>query len=972
MILSRFLKPKWQHANPEIRKQALEELAATDPAKLRTLAHQDPAPEVRRAALERLNDLDLWRQAVAQDPDSTVRAAAAACYRALLAGTAANSPPLAIRLMRLAQEPDPELRTYLLQHAAEPELRLKLLEDVEAETALAEIATQNSDSSVQLTALERVQDPALLDQIARHSRNRDKRLYRRVRERLDALAAAQASAARCERLCAEMENLRWDGESGVNAGRFPKLDQEWRAQEADVPDEARARYAAARTRFLDERQASAVRRSARLELTNTLEALLERLRQAVEPDEALEVAIRHATTEIPTAWAALGPPDSSEGRRLDSRFQQLSQDLQNQVQILQRNHNRAAPLRALLQRAETVLQQPSAVQEADLKALRQQWEALERPEFSALTSELQQHFERLLEQLQNRLRRQIQQRDQEWLELQELAGQLETTASDGELQQATSLLEQIRQRLKQSIGLSRSQIANLEERLHACAGRLGELRDWRRWGAHQAREQLCGEVESLIDRADEPAEIARRIQQARKAWKELDHQEGGAAPKTLWRRFNTACERAYAPCQAYFAAQAEERRHNLDKKQALCAQLEQFVSATDWQQVDWRIATQLCREAYTQWRQIGPVDRAEHRALDRRFQRALRPLEQQLEAERQREWQRRQQLIEQVRALAEQPQLRTAVEAVKKAQAAWRPTVQGPPRQEQALWKEFRAACDAVFARRQAEQDAADQERQARLQHRQALCAEAETLSATAADAEQLAQARQRLRALQNAWAAAGPAPKSDQAALEQRFAAALRQFAQHEQNAQRASDHAAFIALHQRARLCAQLEALLPDPPTGEQLATVLETTRTAWEQLPPITAPLLEPLLERFGAAVQALTASEPVNPDGAPAEARTQLIRILESQLERKQTWCVHLEILMGVESPPEAAGLRMQHQVARLSASLTGGSRSNTAPDDLQRLQERWCLTGALPAPAEAALDARFVRALEVGWQTSASE
>ncbi|MDG4551213.1 MAG: DUF349 domain-containing protein [Candidatus Contendobacter sp.] len=950
MILSRFLKPKWQHADPETRKQALRELEITDPT-LPELVRRDPDPNVRRAVLERLGDLDLLQLVAREDGDVGVRAAARERYRAVLAGQIAGGPALADRLERLRREPDAELVDYLLRHAAEPELRLALLEQIDAEPALAGIATGDYHPDVRLAALERVRQPDLLDQIARHSRNRDKRLYRRARERLDALATEQARAAHGERLCVEMENLRWDGESGSNAGRFPRLEQEWRDQESIAPSELRERYVQARARFLAERQASAGRRGQRLELIATLDALLERLRQAAEPSAELDAAVQYATREAPMAWVHCGPSqEDAESRRLNERFQQLEQDIHDQDRALHRNHARAERLRDVLRQGETLLQQPSAVHETDLKHLRQRWEGLERPEARALAVELQNRFDSLLDQLRARLQRQVQQRDQEWGELQELTGQLETAAENGELQQATQLQDRIRHRLKHNIGLSRAQMAGIEDRLQACAGRLGELRDWRRWGVHQAREQLCATAESLIGLAAEPAEIAQRIQQVREAWKALDHHEG-AAPKALWKRFNAACERAYAPCQAYFEAQAQERRRNLENKQALCAQLEQFETTTDWQRVDWREADRLRRRAQEQWYKLGPVNRADRKTLDRRFQRVLRQLDERLNAERDREFQRRQQLIQRLRTLAEGADLRGAVEAAKKAQAEWHPTVQALPRQEQALWKEFRAVCDQVFARRQAEQQAADTERQDHLQRKRDLCAEIEALAT--AEPKQLTEARARLQAIQHEWETTGPVPRVEQRALDQRFEAAARQFAHHEQALRRTKVREAFQHLHQRARLCARLEALLADPSAPAE--TTLAEARETWAELPALPAALSEPMRQRFAAAVEALT-----DPDVAHAPA---LRADLERNLERKRIWCVCMEIVAGMESPPECAALRMEYQVARLSASLAGAAVKADAIYDPRRLQEHWCLTGALPAEAEAALDARFLRALD---------
>jgi exonuclease SbcC len=193
MILSRFLKPKWQHADPATRQQAVQGLENTDPT-LSELARQDPDPSVRRAALERLGDLDLLQRLAREDADASVQAAATARYRALLAGQT-TGPTLAERLERLQHNLDADWSTTCCAMPLSRNCGWPRLEHVDAEPALAEIAQRDSHPEVRLAALERVHDPELLDQIARQSRNRDKRLYRRARERLDALNAEQAGAA---------------------------------------------------------------------------------------------------------------------------------------------------------------------------------------------------------------------------------------------------------------------------------------------------------------------------------------------------------------------------------------------------------------------------------------------------------------------------------------------------------------------------------------------------------------------------------------------------------------------------------------------------------------------------------------------------------------------------------------------------------------------------------------------------------
>ncbi len=934
MILSRFLKPKWQATHSEASKPAAQTL-------------ESPDPILRQAALERLNDLDQLQRLAREDMDTGVRSAALERYRLLLAGKLPGGPPLAERLIRATAAP-PDLIDFLLHHGAEPELRLAALQQTHPEPILAEIALHDPQIDVRLAALERVSEPESLDYIARQSRNRDKRIYRQARERLDALVGEKIRASHMERLCTDMENLHWDGESGLNAGRFPKLEQEWRDQEAAAPEALRERYTTARARFLADRQASASRRTQRLEQIGALDALLEQLRQATESSTTLDAAIQSAAGEAPAAWSRLGPVQDSEGRRLEQQFQQRLADIQEQQRVLHRNQLRALHLRNVVQQAEKRLQQAGEVHDADLKKLQQQWESLERPESRVLAASLQSQFDGMLDKLRTRMQRQVQERGREWQELQELATHLEAAISNGESQQAITLHEQARQQLKRSIGLSRTQIAQIDERLQGCAGLIGQLRDWRRWAAHQAREQLCVTAEGLIGLELDPAEIARRIQQTRDAWKALDHREG-TAHKGLWKRFNGACERAYAPCQAHFEAQARERQHHLEQKMALCEQLEQFETTTDWAHVDWREADRLRRRIHQQWYQLGPVNRTDRKPLERRFQQALEQLDTRLGAERDRERERRQQLIQQVQALADSSDLRMAIEAARRAQAQWHPTVQTSPRQEQALWKAFRAACDAVFARRQAEQQAADTERQASLDRKLALCEAIEALIEV--DIEALATARASLHTLQQEWESLGPVPKAAQRALDQRLEAALRQFNRHEQTLGRNRARQTAQHLHERAQLCAQLESRLMEAPLTTE---ALLPCQQAWEALPAMSDTLLAPMQRRFDAAWQALT--------GAPEAARELQAR-LEENLERKKVWCVCMEIVAGVESPPAFAPLRMEYQVARLSASLAGAASRNDVIYDPQQLQEQWRLTGALPASEAAELDNRFMKALQ---------
>lgn len=951
MILDRFFKPKWQHPDPQLRKQALLELADGDPVLIQ-MVRQDRSADVRCAALLRITEPQLLQQIASQDSDSAVRESAVARYRALLAGTAHDAPALAQRLAVLTDLAG-DLVEFLACHGQEPELRLAALARIEQENLLSDIAVNDPAVQVRLAALERVVSLPALENVVRLSRSRDKRIYRQAQERLEVLQAEQQRAQRLQALCVEMEQLDWDSETGANAARFPRLEREWQELAGEATLAQRERYRRAHARFQEQRQAALARRNARLQVCNDLEQWLAVLNQAVELEPSLTAMLHERLPQAEQDWAACGPVDDLEGRRLEQRFGEIVQALRDRERVLHRNQERATRLRTVLQQADQRLKQSGEVLEQDLRTLQQQWTGLERPEDSGLANRLQHEFDTLMNRLRARLQKQVVQKEQEWQDLQHLLGALEQALEAGELQHALSLHDQARQRLQQAIGLSRKQVAQVEERLHSWAPRLQELRGWRRWGTQQAREHLCEQAEQLIGSAAEPPEIAQQVKTLRNTWKTLDGTEG-AAPRALWKRFDRACERAYEPCQAYFEAQTRERQHNLARKQALCERLEQWVESTDWTQADWRGLDHHWRDVQKEWRKLGPVNRADQKTLERRFEGALRRLDEHLRGERERELQRRRDLVERVRQLAGGDDLVAAVEAAKQAQARWQPTVQASRREEQTLWRQFRTVCDKVFERRQAAQAAAEAERQQQLERKTALC---EALEALAAGEEELtlAQANRRIHEVQAEWAAVGPLPRGTQKSLEQRFEAASEQLRQRAQTLRQRRARRELDNLRQRAALCAELEAQVwfEEPVAAEQRVA---EAQQQWDSLAPPPVALAEPLQRRFAAACQALLAG---------GDVRRLFIQALEHHLPDKEQLCLRLEVLSGVESPPEFAQARMAYQVARLSASLSQRDAVKGGGDaaaEARHLAEEWCLSGVLPPTRAQALEARFERAL----------
>ncbi|MEZ5581991.1 MAG: hypothetical protein R3F37_03670 [Candidatus Competibacteraceae bacterium] len=179
ILLERFFKPKTQKNDPQARLKRVQNLPFGDP-QLAEFAQQDADSGVRRAAVNRLTDLQLLQRISQTDTSLPIKETAVARFRALLAGTAIPPPTLQERLTRVSSLDD-ELTRFLVHHAKEPELRLAALERIEDETFQTRIAIDDNNANVRLAALAHVHKAAHLEEIVKHSRNRDKRLYRVTR-----------------------------------------------------------------------------------------------------------------------------------------------------------------------------------------------------------------------------------------------------------------------------------------------------------------------------------------------------------------------------------------------------------------------------------------------------------------------------------------------------------------------------------------------------------------------------------------------------------------------------------------------------------------------------------------------------------------------------------------------------------------------------------------------------------------------
>jgi hypothetical protein len=317
---------------------------------------------------------------------------------------------------------------------------------------------------------------------------------------------------------------------------------------------------------------------------------------------------------------------------------------------------------------------------------------------------------------------------------------------------------------------------------------------------------------------------------------------------------------------------------------------------------DWRAVAFALDQFQREWRKLGPVEHTvPHAARDRllaRFREAVARLDEPLQRSRDAARGAREGLIAQARdaatRMAADPQSRDIVAWVRDLQGQWQQqarTMRLANAVENALWKDFKAATDSVFALR----DAAIAERgnqfAANLAARQALIARLEAVDPLAA----VNEIRQAMAEVDAQWRDAGEVLRADAAAIESRYRQAR------DAVTQLLADHARRAWLAVCDRLGAKLvlcEAREDHAGADEAGGAGIQTLAERWAALAPL-APLWEQALARRWQRPP----SDPVAAD--PAELDATLLE---------------LESLLELPSPPPFEAARRELKLQALKASL----------------------------------------------------
>jgi len=877
-LLEKFFKPKWQHKDAAVRKQALAGLS--DEKILVQVANQDSDKEIRLLALSKIQSKQNLAEFLVSEQSDIRKQAQQQHLAQLLPNLSIND------LASVASDND---LVSIATYTQDENIRLGAINKLSDEGIRLDIACNNPVAKVRLAAAQGIQQSDALAKLMQVAQGKDKALYRFCKEQLGASKAAEdAEKALQNKITTNINNAEQLAKSVYSPefnGRLQLLKQNWAALTNQSSDQQSAFASAIATAehtlggHIAEEKAAQDKLAA---IATAKETFINVISRLAELEFNAEISAQLKALELDWQQAKqVSKPDSEQNKTFENSLQTWLGLANTRSQLVEQEDVITDFIKQSQQLEKTSLSKSQNLQKDITKLLKQlPWKpaalqlTLSTP---ALLVELDQALQTVIKHNQNLTAHEADSSK----ELAKLLVELEGHIEDGHLKEANKCHQQALKALKK---ISQQEAKKYQRQYQSLTAQLTEIRDWQGYAATPKKEALCVSMEALVDSEINPEILADKIQALQEEWKSI----GPIArqdDKILWNRFRAAADKAYLPCKAYYADIASQRQQNLVNRQALIAQLVEYEANMDWDTADWGIVQKTLDAARETFRNFSPVDRHEHKNSQASLQEISDKIYAHIKAEYQRNIEAKEALIAQAKALQEVEELSQAIEQSKQLQGQWKTIGMTPNKADQKLWQAFRLACDAVFARRDQQRQQNKAQIEVSIEQAEAIVINAEAIVAEMGN-EIKAEQKDALQQCQSDFAELS-LPKAVYAKLRKRLSDAQQQQEESISQAKLAKKQQAWITLTDK------LSAISLKAQDADKATALYQPDESEFKLPQGIDKALLVSKWQTEGSA---------------------------QSSVEALRDGCIGLEIIAGLDSPADDQQARMAFQVKRLAQGL----------------------------------------------------
>jgi hypothetical protein len=282
---------------------------------------------------------------------------------------------------------------------------------------------------------------------------------------------------------------------------------------------------------------------------------------------------------------------------------------------------------------------------------------------------------------------------------------------------------------------------------------------------------LCAQAEALENEEDVISAF-RQLQQLHNEFRET----GPVAPELreeIWTRFKAASTIVNRRHQEHFEAKKEQEQENLDKKSAICEEIEKMDLSTLTTYQAWNSATEKVLEYQAKWKEIGFAPQKMNLKIFTRFRAACdnffvqkSEFFKETKNSLAKNLERKKELCEQAEQLKDSEDWKATADKLTKLQKEWKEIGPVAQKHSEALWKRFVTACDSFFERRNAATSSQRSVEQENLKLKRAVIEKINAIDTTLPAGEQTKQ----LAALTQEWNSIGFVPFKEKDKLHKEY----------------------------------------------------------------------------------------------------------------------------------------------------------------------------------------------------------
>lgn len=302
-----------------------------------------------------------------------------------------------------------------------------------------------------------------------------------------------------------------------------------------------------------------------------------------------------------------------------------------------------------------------------------------------------------------------------------------------------------------------------------------ELRDLDFRRNMEIKVGLCEQAEAL-ENVSSVVDAFKELQVLHEKWRET----GPVAREfreDLWNRFREATAAVNRKHQNYFETLKKERAENLERKTALCEQAEAIAGRQNVDAGEWNVLSKQMEALQEEWKKIGFASRKDNQRIYERFRQACdmfygrkREFYAEFKNVMQRNLELKEAICEKAEALVSSSEWKSATDMLIKLQKEWKTIGPVARKQSDAVWKRFRAACDAFFERKEKHFSGVDSEHMKNLELKRALVDEVKAYVMTGNREQDMAA----MKAFQERWRQIGFVPFRDKESVQDEFRKAM------------------------------------------------------------------------------------------------------------------------------------------------------------------------------------------------------